>query len=127
MMCPPTAEVRELIKMCKDVVEVKLSFAREGDDDGADDGGYSSSADPTLSNIEHKNQSGKEDEVKRRKVNAKSGLPASKGLRIFFLTKNTLLREAQKCLALRREFLPMQEKIKNQKISIPCVFYYGRH
>jgi len=46
--CPPTAEVREVIKKRKKVVEGKLSFAGEGvGDDGADDGGYSSSADPT--------------------------------------------------------------------------------
>jgi len=47
--------------------------------------------------------------VKRRNGNAKSGLGALKVLRIFFLTKNTLLREAQKREALRREFLTAGE------------------
>jgi len=89
---------------------------------------YSSSADdPTRSNSEDKNKSGEEDEVKRRKVNEKSGLPASKVLRIFFLTKNTLLSEAQERETLRREFLALQEKIKNEKISILFVFYDGRY
>ena len=68
------------------MVKEKLSFAGEGDgDDGTDDGGYSSSADPTRSNSEDNNKSGEEDEVKKRQVNPKLGLPAPK-----VLTKNTL-------------------------------------
>jgi protein FAM50 len=103
------------------VVKGKLSFAGEDDgDDGTDDGGDSSSADPTRSNSEDNNKSGEEDEVKKRKVNPKLGLPAPK-----VLTKNTLLREAQERETLRREFLALQEKIKNEEISIPFVFYDG--
>jgi len=60
-------------------------------------------------------------------VNAKSGLPASKVLRTFFLIKNTLLSEAQERETLRREFLALPEKIKNEKISIPFLFYDGRY
>jgi len=105
------------------VVKGKLSYAGEGDgDDSTDDGGYSSSADPTRSNSGDNNQSGEEDEVKKRKVNPKLWLPALK-----VLTKNTLLREAQEGETLRREFLDLQEKIKNEEISIPFVFYDSRY
>jgi len=125
---PLTAEVRELIKKHKNMVDGKLSFAGEGvGDDGTDDGGYFSSADPTRSNIEHKNKSGDEDEVTRRKVNAQSGLPASKILRIFFLTTNTLLSVAQQHETLWRGFFALQEKIKNEQISIALVFYESRY
>jgi len=59
--------------------------------------------------------------VKKRKVDPKLGLPALK-----VLTKNTFLREAQERETLRREFLALQEKIKNEEISIPFVFYDSR-
>ena len=118
----PTGSGGKRTKKRKKVVKGKLSFAGEGDgDDGTDDGGYCSSTDPTRSNSEDNNQSGEEDEVKKRKVNPKLGLPAPK-----VLTKNTLLREAQERETLRREFLALQEKIKNEEISIPFVFYDGR-
>jgi len=118
----PTGSGGKRARKRKKVVKGKLSFAREGDgDDGTDDGGYSSSADPARSNSEDNNKSGEEDEVRKRKVNPKLGLPAPK-----VLTKNTLLREAQERETLRREFLALQEKIKNEEISIPFVFYDGR-
>ncbi|CUS12157.1 unnamed protein product [Tuber aestivum] len=108
-------------KKRRKVAKGKLSFAGEDDEDnGTDDGGDSSSADPTRSNSEDNNRSGEEDEMKKRKVNPKLGLPAPK-----VLTKNTLLREAQERETLRREFLALQEKIKNEEISIPFVFYDG--
>jgi len=119
----PTGSGGKRTKKRKKVVKGKLSFAGEGDgDDGTDDDGYSSSADPTRSNSEDNNKSGEEDEAKKRKVNPKLGLPAPK-----VLTKNTLLREAQERETLRREFLALQEKIKNEEISIPFVFYDGRY
>lgn len=59
--------------------------------------------------------------AKKRKVNPKLRAPPPK-----VLTKNTLLREAQERETLRREFLVLQEKIKNEEISIPFVFYDGR-
>lgn len=58
--------------------------------------------------------------AKKRKVNPKLRAPPPK-----VLTKNTLLREAQERETLRREFLVLQEKIKNEEISIPFVFYDG--
>ena len=119
----PTGSGGKRTKKRKKVVKGKLSFAGEGDgDEGTDDGSYSSSADPTRSNSEDNNKSGEEDEVKKRKVNPKLGLPAPK-----VLTKNTLLREAQERENLKREFLALQEKIKNEEISIPFVFYDGRY
>jgi len=60
-------------------------------------------------------------EITKRKVNPKLELPAPK-----VLTKNPLLREAQERETLRREFLGLQEKIKNEKINIPFIFYDGR-
>ncbi|KAF8469151.1 XAP5, circadian clock regulator-domain-containing protein [Kalaharituber pfeilii] len=41
------------------------------------------------------------------------------------LTKSTLRREAQERELLRREFLALQERIKNEEILIPFVFYDG--
>ena len=118
----PTGSRGKRTKKRKKVVKGKLSFTGEGDgSDGTDDGDYSSSADPTRSNSEDNNKSGEKDEVKKRKVNPRLGLPAPK-----VLTKNTLLREAQEHETLRSEFLALQEKIKNEKISIPFVFYDGR-
>ncbi|KAF8249088.1 XAP5-domain-containing protein, partial [Wilcoxina mikolae CBS 423.85] len=64
-----------------------------------------------------------EDEVKeekRRKFNPKLTAPPPKAL-----TKSTLLRESQEREMLRREFLQLQEKIKNEEITIPFVFYDG--
>jgi len=119
----PTGSGGKRTKKRKKVVKGKLSFVGQGDgDDGTDDGSYSSSADPTRSNSEDNNKSGEEDEVKKRKVNPKLGLPAPK-----VLTKNTLLREAQERETLKWEFLALQEKIKNEEISIPFVFYDGRY
>ena len=117
----PTGSGGKSKKKLGSVVKKKLSFAEEGDgDDGTDDGCYSSSADPTRSNSGDNNKSGEEDEVKKRKVNPKLWLPAPK-----VLTKNTLLREARERETRRREFLDLQEKIKNGEISIPFVFYDG--
>jgi len=117
----PTGSGGKRTKKRKKVVKGKLSLVEEGGgDDGTDDGGYSSSTDPTRANSEDNNKSGEEDEVKKRKVNPKLGLPAPK-----LLTKNTLLR-AQERETLRREFLALQEGIKNEKISIPFIFYDGR-
>ena len=59
--------------------------------------------------------------MKKQKADPKLGLPALK-----VLTKNTLLREAQERETLRREFLALQKKIKNEEIRIPFVFYDSR-
>ena len=40
--------------------------------------------------------------------------------------KNTLLRKAQEHETLRREFLALQEMVKNEEISIPFEIYDGR-
>ena len=55
----PTGSGGKRTKKRKKVVKGKLSFSGECDgDDGTDDGGYSSSADPTRSNSEDNNKSG---------------------------------------------------------------------
>ncbi|KAF8543519.1 XAP5, circadian clock regulator-domain-containing protein [Trichophaea hybrida] len=59
-------------------------------------------------------------EEKRRKYNPKLTSPPPKAL-----TKSTLLRESHEREMLRREFLQLQEKIKNEEITIPFVFYDG--
>ncbi|KAI5805101.1 XAP5, circadian clock regulator-domain-containing protein [Geopyxis carbonaria] len=61
-----------------------------------------------------------EESEKKRRFNPKLKAPPPKAL-----TKSTLLREAQEREMLRREFLQLQEKIKNEEISIPFVFYDG--
>ena len=55
--------------------------------------------------------------MKKRKVNLKFGLRATK-----ILKENTLSRKAGECETLRRGFLALQEKIKNKEFSIPFVF-----
>ncbi|KAL7276985.1 hypothetical protein RUND412_000022 [Rhizina undulata] len=57
---------------------------------------------------------------KKRKVNPNLKQPPPKAM-----TKSTLLREAQERETLRREFLALQESIKNEEITIPFVFYDG--
>ncbi|TGZ84034.1 XAP5-domain-containing protein [Ascodesmis nigricans] len=57
---------------------------------------------------------------RKRKANPLLKAPPPKAL-----TKSTLLREAQERELLRREFLQLQEKIKNEDITIPFVFYDG--
>ena len=63
------------------------------------------------------NKSGKEGEVKKRKMNQKLGLRGPK-----VLAKNTLLREAQERKTLRREFLALPKKVKNEEIRVLFVF-----
>lgn len=104
----------------------------EDEDEGAKDS-RSKSATPaaddeasTGENVQSAGSAGETDggvdseTVKKRKVNPKLRAPPPK-----VLTKNTLLREAQERETLRREFLVLQEKIKNEEISIPFVFYDG--
>ncbi|KAI5840782.1 XAP5, circadian clock regulator-domain-containing protein [Morchella snyderi] len=87
----------------------------EGAGDKKKGGGSSSSGDEAAGDV-----MAAAGEAKKRKVNPKLRAPPPK-----VLTKNTLLREAQERETLRREFLALQEKIKNEEISIPFVFYDG--
>ncbi|RPA83390.1 XAP5-domain-containing protein [Ascobolus immersus RN42] len=58
--------------------------------------------------------------VIKKKPNPRLAHPPPKAL-----TKSTLMREAAEREALRREFLAMQEKVKNEEIIIPFIFYDG--
>jgi len=58
--------------------------------------------------------------VIKKKPNPRLAHPPPKAL-----TKSTLMREAAEREALRREFLAMQERVKNEEIIIPFIFYDG--
>lgn len=121
-------------KKRKAVAKGKLSFGGAEDEDEDSINTRSKSATPV---IDDKVASGEDsggaggaseaeaamesEAAKKRKVNPKLRAPPPK-----VLTKNTLLREAQERETLRREFLVLQEKIKNEEISIPFVFYDGK-
>lgn len=95
-------------------VTTAMDYRAESEDDGVDAGGVAGAVGAVgdaLVELEA---------AKKRKVNPKLRAPPPK-----VLTKNTLLREAQERETLRREFLVLQEKIKNEEISIPFVFYDG--
>lgn len=115
-------------KKRKTVAKGKLSFGGVEDEDEGTDGRSKSvtpAADEKVASGDDSSGPGGESAVeseaaKKRKVNPKLRAPPPK-----VLTKNTLLREAQERETLRREFLVLQEKIKNEEISIPFVFYDG--
>lgn len=92
-------------------VTTAMDYRVDSEDDGVDVGGVVVAVGDALVELEA---------AKKRKVNPKLRAPPPK-----VLTKNTLLREAQERETLRREFLVLQEKIKNEEISIPFVFYDG--
>lgn len=112
------------------VTKGKLSFGID-DEDEADDTAKDAGADKEKPNSRSVSRGAdgsdegdaKDEEAleKRRKFNPKLKAPPPKAL-----TKSTLLREAQEREMLRREFLQLQEKIKNEDITIPFVFYDGR-
>ncbi|KAH0613393.1 uncharacterized protein H6S33_009773 [Morchella sextelata] len=128
---PAAAAARK--KKRKAVVKGKLSFGGEEDDE--EGGTPEAEAEAEAGGVKKKDNEKVEGpgegegegeaavavgEAKKRKVNPKLRAPPPK-----VLTKNTLLREAQERETLRREFLALQEKIKNEEISIPFVFYDG--
>lgn len=94
-------------------VTTAMDYRAESEDDGVDAGGIVGAVGAVGDALEL-------EAAKKRKVNPKLRAPPPK-----VLTKNTLLREAQERETLRREFLVLQEKIKNEEISIPFVFYDG--
>lgn len=125
------------------VAKGKLSFGGEDEEDGNADGdGESSSGEMKRKSrsvtAERKGPAtddqqedistaaaadtgtGNNNTERKRKFNPKLKAPPPKAL-----TKSTLLREAQEREMLRREFLQLQEKIKNEDITIPFVFYDG--
>lgn len=119
---PNAAPAAARKKKRKTVVKGKLSFGGEEEDEegGSDQQQQEAEKDNGKSEGEGGAETAVAGEVKKRKVNPKLRAPPPK-----VLTKNTLLREAQERETLRREFLALQEKIKNEEISIPFVFYDG--
>lgn len=118
-------------KKRKVVAKGKLSFGgvEDEDEDGTDSRSVAITVDNRVESMDDSvdAEGAGLDEVlveseaaRKRKVNPKLRAPPPK-----VLTKNTLLREAQERETLRREFLVLQEKIKNEEISIPFVFYDG--
>lgn len=113
------------------VAKGKLSFGmeeEEGEDSGLPDTApkkKAKSATPGEGGNEGEKKEGGDEKGEKappkRKYNPKLGVPPPKAL-----TKGTLLREAQEREMLRREFLQLQEKIKNEEITIPFVFYDGK-
>ncbi|KAI9723944.1 MAG: hypothetical protein M1812_000662 [Candelaria pacifica] len=112
-------------KKRKPVAQGKLSFGLDNEDDG--DSGTSAVATPRSSTPEES-----------RSVTASPAPPADANLikKRFgpntsinvvpkAKTKSALIREAQTREQLRREFLLLQEAVKNNEILIPFVFYDG--
>jgi protein FAM50 len=111
------------------VAKGKLSFGIDDEEEEADEGKRNGRQEKEKSRSRSVSQGPSEDSdakeealEKRRKFNPKLKAPPPKAL-----TKSTLLREAQEREMLRREFLQLQEKIKNEEITIPFVFYDGTH
>lgn len=118
-------------KKRKAVAKGKLSFGgvEDEDEDGTDPRSAAIAANNKVEGMDDSVDAGgvglaealvESEAARKRKVNPKLRAPPPK-----VLTKNTLLREAQERETLRREFLVLQEKIKNEEISIPFVFYDG--
>jgi len=105
----------------------KLSFGLDDEEEGAESRGSSVEKDRSRSvsggpaDGSDDGDVTKEAPEKKRKFNPKLKAPPPKAL-----TKSTLLREAQEREMLRREFLQLQDKIKNEEITIPFVFYDGK-
>ena len=98
----------------------KLSFGGDDEDEAGGGTDKEKSKSRSVSRGPEGSDDGEIKEEKRRKFNPKLKAPPPKAL-----TKSTLLREAQEREMLRREFLQLQEKIKNEEITIPFVFYDG--
>ncbi|KAK0100531.1 hypothetical protein ONS95_006991 [Cadophora gregata] len=91
----------------------KLSFGDDGEDGEGTDADVSNTASP---------RSGTPSEGIVKK---KMGVNASVGIVPKALTKGTLLKEAQARESLKKEFMVLQEAVKQTEIAIPFVFYDG--
>lgn len=95
----------------------KLSFADDENEDTGDD----SVATPEESSVSRStSKTPVEDASSRRIAPNPNALPPPKAM-----TKAAIEAETQTRDALRKEFLAMQEAVKNTDISIPFVFYDG--
>ncbi|KAJ5770139.1 uncharacterized protein N7511_002190 [Penicillium nucicola] len=113
---PPQSDGPPKRKKKKSLAKSKLSF---GDDQ--DDTGEESAATPRDSSVSRSgSKTPAEDSAARRMKANPNAPPPPKAL-----TKASLEAEAQARDVLRKEFLVMQEAVKNTEILIPFVFYDG--
>ncbi|KAJ5295799.1 hypothetical protein N7508_010620 [Penicillium antarcticum] len=113
---PPQSDGPPKRKKKKALAKSKLSF---GDDQ--DDTGEESAATPRDSSVSRSgSKTPAEDSATRRMKANPNAPPPPKAL-----TKASLEAEAQARDVLRKEFLAMQEAVKNTEILIPFVFYDG--
>ena len=107
-------------KKRKVVGTAKLSFGMDEDEEGH---GGDSTEGPTPQDSNANSRSGtpgiKDLSTKKKKI-ANASVAAPKAL-----TKAALLKEAQTREVLRKEFLILQDAIKEMEINIPFVFYDG--
>ena len=95
----------------------KLSFGVDGEGEAGDSGiaKIKSSSASTKSGADPDGTS------RKKKMTANTSI----GVTPKALTKAALLREAQTRETLRKEFLIIQESVKNAEIAVPFVFYDG--
>ncbi|KAJ5148184.1 hypothetical protein N7476_000215 [Penicillium atrosanguineum] len=108
-------------KKKKPFIKSKLSF---GDDNENEDTGEESVATPRDSSISRSGSKTPKDEgatsaARRMKANPNAAPPPKA------MTKAAMEAEAQARDTLRKEFLSMQEAVKNTEIEIPFVFFDG--
>lgn len=91
-----------------------LSFGDDEDEDDTENASGAASEAPS-----------DKDPSEKKKAKAKLKANAAVGLAPKAVTKAALLKEAAERDALRREFVALQESIKDTEIAIPFVFYDG--
>ncbi|KAJ6051345.1 uncharacterized protein N7446_005977 [Penicillium canescens] len=113
---PPQSDGPPKRKKKKALAKSKLSF---GDDQ--DDTGEESAATPRESSISRSSSKTPAEDSATRRMKANPNAPPPPKA----LTKAALEAEAQARDVLRKEFLAMQEAVRNTEILIPFVFYDG--
>jgi len=94
----------------------KLSFGIDDDEEGGDSTEAPTPKDSTATS--RAGTPGTKDAPRKKIANASVAAPKT-------LTKAAMLKEAQTREVLRKEFLVLQEAIKETEINIPFVFYDG--
>ncbi|KAF2428814.1 XAP5-domain-containing protein [Tothia fuscella] len=120
----PTLQPKKKVK--KNVAKGKLSFGLDDEDD--DTSGLSAAPTPRSTSKTPDDRTPNEDcsdtnttLLPKKKLGPRSGVTFIPKAR----TKAALLQEAQTREKLRKEFLVMQEAVKNTEMMIPFVFYDG--
>ncbi|RDL39818.1 Uncharacterized protein BP5553_04158 [Venustampulla echinocandica] len=99
----------------------KLSFGIDDEEDGGESSTPLSGSASPMGATQTTSASKDDSVVARKKITANSSLQVTPKP----LTKAALLRDAQTRESLRKEFLTLQEAVKNTEINIPFVFYDG--